>query len=122
MNRKEMLYWLERGAPAICLSIQKWRDIREEIVERVALNVDTENSIDIEYSAGNCALCELEESCSKCMVGKAVRCNGCTKTPFMQFMAAHVKNDLPAMIDAATTEIEMLEYLYEQEQSDERLD
>lgn len=115
MTREEMLFWLDKGAPTLCLSAQKWRDIRDELIERSELNVPLETFHAEEYKGSTCALCETthQSTCNGCKICKFTGIGQCYETPYKYFQRAHRNNDMPAMIAAAETEIAMLEYLEE---------
>lgn len=113
MTREEMMFWLDKRAPALCLSAQKWRDLRDELIERLELNVPLRTFGKWQYHGHTCALCEISTRtrCEDCEICKSTGIGQCYETPYERFKRARHNGDMPAMIAAAETEIEMLEYL-----------
>ena len=120
MTRQEMLYWLEHDSSAISLSAQKWRDIRDELRERVELEVPIYAPIIgvAEHNGETCALCEtgygvmsVQDPCRVCPIGEATRIYHCNHTPYVKYHYAFLSRDMSEMQEAAEMEIELLEYL-----------
>lgn len=108
MTIDEMRDWLAKGAPALSVSTQTWRDIQEELAERVELNAHAT------IFDHNCALCvqTRDEACVEdCAIGRSVNIEGCKSTPYMAFAQALMASDMQAMIEAANAELAFLEYL-----------
>jgi len=105
MTIDEIDILLAKGAPALSVSTQTWRDLQEELAERVELNAPAT------IFDHHCALCGQESCVVDCVVGRAVNCSGCRSTPYMAFAQALMVSDMQAMIEAANAELAFLEYL-----------
>ncbi|MFV9677041.1 MAG: hypothetical protein ACNYVW_05245 [Methanosarcinales archaeon] len=112
MTYDEMWDWLAKGASALSLSAQKWRDIQEELAERMELNAPATTF------RHYCALCALNkgEWCTDwctdcCIIGKRISKGSCLTTPYIAFRQACIDGDMQAMIEAANAELAFLEYL-----------
>ena len=119
MDREDMLKWLSTGAPALSLSLQKWRDIQEEVAERIELRMQdiATCGVPIEYSGETCALCETHgiDDCDECIIRESTGLDQCQATPFISFNITYTKGNLHAMKEAADAEVEFLEYLEHEE-------
>lgn len=119
MEREEMKYWLAKGASALSLSVQKWRDIQEEVAERIALDERglSCDHISMLYGSESCALCHTHDGpyYGCCIIEEATGTDQCKTTPYYVFHKAYGKGDLHGMKEAADAEIEFLEYLEQEE-------